>query len=377
MRARHDLLLTLGVVASLAGCSRSSGSGGAAASASAAGVSSTSTPAPLATSTSAPVASIVPPAVLPAGWSWTPVPDLDPPGPLVELPPGYLSSGGDPVHLPDRLAAGRFTDRDPAAVPATLRVVTWNVEFGKDSAGVLQQLTLDPSLAGADLLLLTEVPRADTESVPAGVDLARELARALRMDYVFAVEWDRREVTPGGGEHGSAILSKYPLGNARHLRHRPFFPYHATTGRLGGRHSLGVDVLVGGRPLAVWVVHLDTRDTGGVRALQAAEVLADAARPGRPVAQVIGGDWNTWNCLPAGWDSANTTAVEPVIRQALAAGFVDTTPAFRSFTQLGLGFYPQRLDWIFARGVSFLPDGRAEPTGSSDHLPLRATLLPP
>lgn len=356
MRLHHSIgggsarLALLALVALVAGCAQDGGSGRAAA---------------------------TPASVASGSGPWVPVGFNLPSGPLTQLPPGYLANGGDPVHVPHVLESDAFSDRDPMQVPAALKVVTWNVEYGRDSARVLRQLATDPDLADADVLLLTEVPRHDPDSRPPRINMARDLARALRMNYVLAPQWDRHREVPGGGEHCTAILAKYPIGNVAHIRFTPAYDHYGKLDRIGGRHALGADLLIAGERIRFYAVHLATRDNGFDREKQLREVLADATAPTRPARQVIGGDFNTWTCNPMRQDCTVPPSAEPAVRAIVAAGWQDATPDFKSFTQLGVGFFPQRLDWIFTRGLPALPGGRAVPTQASDHLPLFAQLTPP
>jgi endonuclease/exonuclease/phosphatase family metal-dependent hydrolase len=306
-----------------------------------------------------------------------PLPSNVPSGPLCDIPPGYVAGGGDPTFISCALAADRFSDRDPMAVPAQLKVVAWNVEFGKASAEIKNELMTRAELKDADFLLLSEVSRASKTSNPQMLDQARELAQALKMDYAFAVEWDRREKPDELGEHGVAILSKYPLGNAQQIRHTPLNDWYAGDMLYGGRITLGLDALVGGRLLRLYASHLCTRGIGDAgRAIEGAEVRADSGKPGRPSAQVMGGDLNTWTCNPAIADCTKAPAAEQVVEDFLNGGWSDGTAGWNGVTQLGKGFFPQRLDWLFYRGTSSTPGMRVDASGS-DHLPIFTRLSPP
>jgi len=297
----------------------------------------------------------------------------EPDGPLCNIPPDYVTNGGDPYRPPCAIAVGVY--RDPAATPKPqLRVVAWNIEFGKDSAAVTSSLEQRPSLAGADILLLSEVPRASLTSNPQNSQLARELAMRLHMSYAFAVEWDRREKPDELGEHGVAVLSRYPIGNPRMLRHAQLNDWYGSDQLYGGRVSLGVDVLVGGRVLSAYVSHFDTRGTGDSgRAMQAAELRADAVAVGRPALVLDGGDFNTWTCNPLVSDCTARPDAEQAIEDFLADGWSNGDGSWNGVTQLGKGFFPQRLDWVFFRGpdASAVPGGQADDGASgSDHLPV-------
>jgi hypothetical protein len=152
---------------------------------------------------------------------FVPLPTHVVPGPLCEIPEGYVEGGGDPTYIDCAIESDSLSDRDPDDVPGPLRVVAYNVEFGNDHATVLEQLGSNPDLAGADFLLLSEVARESQTSNPPGLNQARAIAEALAFDYAFAVEWDRRNLPEELGEHGVAVLSKYPLGNATQIRHVP------------------------------------------------------------------------------------------------------------------------------------------------------------
>lgn len=304
-----------------------------------------------------------------------------PEGPLCDIPPGYVESGGDPVFIRCDIAADRFAEEPPAA-PDSLKVVAWNVEFGKEHDRVLASLTGHPRLAGADVLLLSEVSRDSLTSRPQRLDQARELARLLRMDYAFAVEWDRREKADEQGEHGVAILSRYPLGNVVQIRHVPLNDFYAGERLYGGRITLGADLRVGSHLVRVWSSHLCTRGIGdGGRAKQAAEIRLDADRPGVPSIQVVGGDLNTYTCNPLAYpflpDCTKPPRAEKTVQDFLAAGWLDGTEGFNGITQLGKGVAPQRLDWIFYRGAAALPGTASTDARGSDHYPLDTTLLLP
>jgi endonuclease/exonuclease/phosphatase family metal-dependent hydrolase len=182
---------------------------------------------------------------------------------------------------------------------AACRAVAWNIERGKELDGQIEAFTTDPYLREADVLLLTELDvgmaRSGNRDVPA------ELARALGMHYAFApcylslvkgsgVERD----THGENElglHGNAILSRYPLRNARLLPLANGIDKLASREKRLGRQSAvlaEIDTPNGSVTLAS--VHLDANSTQRHRAAQMKAVL-DAIPAGARA--LIGGDWNT------------------------------------------------------------------------------------
>lgn len=325
--------------------------------------------------TGTPVAPVAP--TTPAGTAPTddgcdvpfvPVPAYDPDGPLCDIPEDYVASGGDPADPPCALAAGGASDRGPDDVPSTLSVATWNVRFGADQATVLDEVAT--TLAGVDFLLLQEVARHDGESDPPWIDQVEELADAAAMHFVFMVEWDRREDPALGGEHGVAVLSKYPLGNAAALRLPPVNDWWDEDQLYGGRAALGVDALVGCTPIRLWSVHLDTRGGQDGRALQGEAVRAEADASGTAL-QLAGGDLNTWTCNPLLSDCNDPPAAEAVVEDFLDEGWADGVPGDAGWTQLGEGILPQKLDWVFHRGGLVPVDGRvARDVDGSDHVPV-------
>ena len=318
-------------------------------------------------------------APIDAGIPFDRTPVHQPVGALCNLPAGWVPDGGRAATFIDcDVAAGRFSTADPALAPATLKVVAWNVEFGKNSTDVLATLTTRLELKNADVLLLSEVARDSLTSNPQKLDQARVIAEALGMDYLFAVEWDRRELPAELGEHGVAILSKWPLGNVSQTRHTPLNDWWKEDKLYGGRLSLGADVLVRGKRLRVYATHLCTRGGEAGRATQAAELRADATAAGRSPLTVAGGDLNTYLCNPSiGTNCTVAPGAEQAVEDFLANGFADGTAGFNGTTQVGAGFFPQRLDWLFARGLTVTAGAADSQAKGSDHLPIYTRVTVP
>ncbi|MBW2523067.1 MAG: endonuclease/exonuclease/phosphatase family protein, partial [Deltaproteobacteria bacterium] len=266
-----------------------------------------------------------------AGWpeGFVPTPQNVPSGQLCNIPDDYVANGGDPVNPPCELESDRFSDRDRFDVPNALRWATWNVEWGRNADLVLDLLATDPGLGDIDILMLQEVPRHDQEGTVPGINLTREIAQQQQLDYVFAVEWDRRENADEGGEHGLAILSKYPIGNASLIRHTPCYDHYSEKGHYGGRATLAVDLAIGDRRVRVYDAHYATRDVDGTcRAMQGDEVLADAHLPTQPVVQLLGGDFNTVICTPLLHLCNDPSYAEAVVRALQLDSWTDLLPTF-------------------------------------------------
>lgn len=299
---------------------------------------------------------------------------------VTHVPDGRLCSyldGDDPVHLPCDIEIDN-TIAPAGVAPSELRVVAWNVRFGVDGETVLNELVSNAELQ-ADVLLLSEVARGDSRSNPAGAHQARDIAHALGMNYAFGVEWDHRLVADYAepkGEHGVAVLARFPLGDLSAIRHTPAHDFFSDQRRLGGRTSLGATLLVGDDLVRVYASHFCTRPSlpnDGPRALQGDETRADVDSHARAAIEIVGGDFNTWTCNPAQGDCSEAPRSEQVIDDFFAAGWRDGTAGFTGYTHLGEGFFPQRLDWIFYRGADVTPGARID-AGGSDHLPIATTL---
>ncbi len=365
-------VLTIPLACSSGGSSRSA-PGPSATTAGGTTGSGTASPAPVPAPTPPSPAPTPSPAPAPTP-SFVPAGTHDPAGLLSTIPDALVANGGDPIHIQTAIASDSFTDRDPADVPTTLRLVTWNVHKGFEADTIADELASHPELRDADFLLLTEVARLDEQSDPPMIDQTRRLAERLRMDYVFGVQWDRREREGQRGEMGTAILSKYPLGNVTHIRHTPVHPgsRYQFEKIYGGRNTLAADALVGGRRVRLYASHFATRDPEGLhRAVQAREVRADAALPDRPALQIAAGDFNSWNCLLFVSDCTQPPAAETCVREFLSEGWTDGTRGFTGHTQIGLRFFRQRLDWIFHRGgLADVPGQAVLDAQGSDHFPL-------
>ena len=171
--------------------------------------------------------------------------------------------------------------RARAAVPSTVRVLTYNIHHGEGMDGRfdLPRLASVVKIAQADLVALQEV---DLETQRAsGVNELTELARLTDMHAAFGKAMDY-----SGGAYGVAVLSRWPL---RGTRNEPLPSFEDREPRT----ALTVDVEAGldGPLLEFTSTHLDqTRDPEN-RLLQARYLNERLAREdGR--ATILAGDMN-------------------------------------------------------------------------------------
>jgi hypothetical protein len=184
--------------------------------------------------------------------------------------------------------------------PGSICIVDWNINRGLRLNGILD------FLAGvrADLILLQE---SDLNAKRTHrLNIAREIAQKLEMNYVFGREF--QELTQGSDRspayHGQVTLSRWPLSNPRIIRFerqstfwRPrwFLPdIEPLQERIGGRMALVTETTVGGRMLVSYNLHLESRGDDRLRCSQLEECLKDSLRykSGMPIVRAI----SIWTC---------------------------------------------------------------------------------
>jgi len=225
---------------------------------------------------------------------------------------------------------------DERVPPAdALRVVTFNIEYGRKIEGAVSLLHETEALRTADILLLQEVD-------PAGVG---RMAHELCLNYVYF---------PAGvhpfskRDFGTAILSPWPIEDPRKI----VLPYAAFFTNLR-RAATSATVLRGPDRIRAYSVHLPA--PGAVsddeRHEQVRIILNDAATSADAV--VIGGDFNS----------------RSVGKWFEEAGYHWLTRSLPG-TERRFGIW-WSLDHVFARGLGPAPDGGpagfVESAGTSDH----------
>lgn len=197
-----------------------------------------------------------------------------------------------------------FAGDDPQSAirsPQSIAALAWNIERGSVFAGIVDALRNHPQLKDKDVLLLTELDYGMARSGNRFV--ARELARALKLNYAFAPVYIALQKGSGVEEfaegentasiHGLALFSKYAIRNA----HAVALP-NGKDKMLGKEKRLGyLRALVGeiehpaGRFRAV-TVHLDAHCSRRHRWRQIKIVLDHLdSLPAMPT--LVGGDFNT------------------------------------------------------------------------------------
>jgi endonuclease/exonuclease/phosphatase family metal-dependent hydrolase len=189
-----------------------------------------------------------------------------------------------------------------AQTAPAIRAMAWNIERGKRLPSIISVLREHAVLRASDVLLLTELDCGMARTGNRFV--ARELAEALGMNYVFAPCYLALNKGSGveaevAGEntlalHGNALFSRYPL----HRAHALALPngkdkLRGKEKRLGAQRAVIADVAHPAGMFRAVSLHLDAHSTQRHRARQMRLVLDHLARLTPQLPVLIGGDWNT------------------------------------------------------------------------------------
>ena len=225
--------------------------------------------------------------------------------------------------------------------PRAIRVVSFNVKYGRNVTGAVALLRGDVRLRDADVIALQEMDDTGVEC----------LARALRLNYVYYPA----AVHPAGHRNfGNAILSPWPIADDAKL----ILP-HPGRFRKMQRIAVAATVRVWGEvPVRVFSVHLET-PVGigpGAKRDQARAVVESAASYPRVL---VAGDFN-------------------------GRGFIESlfTPAGFAWLTRDVGRTISRFSWdhLLTRGLRLAGCASvgAAPNALkvSDHVPVWAELVP-
>jgi endonuclease/exonuclease/phosphatase family metal-dependent hydrolase len=245
-----------------------------------------------------------------------------------------------------------------AAVPAQLRVVTWNIERGIRFAGIVSTL----KRLEADVILLQEVDRFADRS--GNRDVASDLAQELRMHWVTGGEF--QEIGEGArgraATSNQAILSRFPILNPRltvfSRQARWKWRLNPAQPRRGGRVAIRAETA----GVTFYNLHLESGDSDPVRQEQLEEILRAHGSASSSVA-IIGGDLNTGERARAG-----------LLQRMTDAAFVDALGPLGN--RLTSSKYPRPVDWIFAYGAQRVGGHVEVVQNVSDHYPLLSTITP-
>ena len=250
---------------------------------------------------------------------------------------------------------------------SSLRIVDWNIDRGLKLPAIIDFL----AATNADIFILQEVDINAHRTHR--VNIAQEIARKLRLNYVFGREFV--ELTQGSktnpAYHGQATLSRWKISNPRVIRFeqqsdfwkpRWFKPkLQAFQERVGGRVALVAEINLPDVSTLCYNLHLESRANDELRVAQLKEVLQDCATYDPGCLVVLAGDLNL--------DASKPDVAEWVAR----AGFCDALPTARLATTPARHLLEagRHIDWAFVRGSGEADAGKVHRSiKASDHYPI-------
>ena len=257
---------------------------------------------------------------------------------------------------------------------SSLRVVDWNIDRGLKLPAIIDFL----ADTNADVFILQEVDINAHRTHR--LNIAREIARKLRLNYVFGREFV--ELTQGTktspAYHGQATLSRWKISNPRVIRFqrqsdfwkpRWFKPNLQTfQERLGGRVALAAEINIAGASTLCYNLHLESRSNNELRLAQLNEVLEDSAKFDSAWLVILAGDLN----LNASMPGIAGALAEAGFRDVVPTARLATTPA-RHLLEAG-----RHIDWAFVRGPGEAVAGKVHRSvTASDHYPISFELRLP
>lgn len=224
-----------------------------------------------------------------------------------------------------------------------MRVVSWNIELGRNVEQAAAEIEASEYLQSPDVLLVQEMD-------PQGVERLVEL---LAMDARYAAPASHPKT---GEPFGNAVLSPWPMSEVMET------PMPHTALVMGQRRAAtSAVVTIDGVEVVAHSVHLETVLLDVRRRVAQVRSLAEAASPVmRP--SIVGGDFN----------AASARSLRNFDKPLESVGFERITDnSMKSFRRFGLDF---ALDHLYVRDLEVRTVG-VEPIASvSDHQPIWADL---
>lgn len=261
--------------------------------------------------------------------------------------------GDDPAGTPAPLPTDEET-ADPPANGGTLRIMSYNIKVGSESS--LASVAKAIATEKPDIVGMQEVD--DLTNRSGKVHQTEELAKLAGFQHrYFGANFPF-----DGGTYGLAILSRFPLVNARVIR------MDAHTERANGyepRIAVAAEVTAFGKAITFVTMHasLHAEERGG-NAQRVVAALGPARKP-----TIIVGDMNE-------------TRDNPISQAFIAAGFADahyqkTSNPLAGWTTPS-SFPTRRIDFVY-KDAAFGPTAYSWVPGTkaSDHRPVMVTFATP
>ena len=224
-----------------------------------------------------------------------------------------------------------------------MRVVSWNIELGRNLEQAAADIQQSENLTAPDVLLVQEM----------GPDSVVDLAERLGMDFRFAAPAIHPKT---GALFGNAVLSRWPMSEAIQTA----MPHTAPV--MGQKRSTtSAVVAVDGVELVAHSVHLETVLLDIRRRVAQVRSLADATSASA-LPSIVGGDFN----------AASSRSLRNFDKPLHSVGFERVTnKSMKSFRRFGRTF---ALDHLYVRGLQVQSAGVETSSIASDHQPVWAEL---
>lgn len=208
--------------------------------------------------------------------------------------------------------ASNATDPGDPGQPAALRAMAWNIKYGAgripfwfdcwgdrvamDREEVIANLEAVAKLIdemNVDVLLLEEIEVNSRRS--AYVDMVQWLLDHTKLNQgAYFETWDADYVPSEGLGRmnlGNAILSRYPIAKAERIRQVDRTDLDPVTNAFYIKRAIGrVELQLGARRAAVFVVHTEAYDNDGTKQKQIAQIHEVVTSEALPA--LVGGDFN-------------------------------------------------------------------------------------
>jgi endonuclease/exonuclease/phosphatase family metal-dependent hydrolase len=246
-----------------------------------------------------------------------------------------------------------------------LRIATYNIHKGVRGVGPRRRLEIHNLALGiealdTDIVFLQEVRQMNRAAARHFPDTHIGWPRVPQADYLAPEGYDvayRTNAVTRDGEHGNALLSRWPIGDIGH--------HDVSDHRFEQRGLLHVPVHWSGVKVNAIVAHFGLMHASRIRQVQRLAAFIEANVP-RDELLIVAGDFNDWG------DKLDAPMRAAGLRRAVVEG--DPPARYNTF--------PSRIpifsmDRIYARGLRCL--STSVPRGAawarmSDHLPLVAEL---
>lgn len=239
------------------------------------------------------------------------------------------------------------------ALTNDIKIVQYNIRWrgGNDLRRLIELLKVDEEIGGATIIGLQEVDRNKKRT--GNTNTARVMAEELGMNYVWAAPPQAAGKEQEEEETGVAILSPYPMTDARRI----VLPNEGPGGRR--RVALGATVHLGQKGVRVYSIHAETRTSNEKRLQQFEAVLDDLrAHHAKLGYSIVLGDFNTIT----GKDVNATTRL--FTERGFQTPFSNDQATWKTF------IIELKLDWLWLSGFNVTRSGIDKKIGLSDHWPL-------